>query len=90
MFQSTAFAIENRQGIEEQKLENAMSTLRRLDAPNLQPGSESIKKVELAKWLSDWHLVAFLQTTQLFSVVCTVLVINIRFSDRGPSRRISS
>ncbi|PPQ92667.1 hypothetical protein CVT25_013974 [Psilocybe cyanescens] len=67
VFQSTAFAIENRPGLENQSLETAMSALNRLEAPSLYPGSESYKKIELAKWLSDWHFVAFLQTTQLFS-----------------------
>ncbi|KAJ8517029.1 hypothetical protein ONZ45_g5716 [Pleurotus djamor] len=69
VFKSTSFSIENRQGIEEQQIEQVMRTLRDLGAPDLQPGSKdnSYKRVELAKWLSDWHLVAFLGTTQLFS-----------------------
>ncbi|KDR84851.1 hypothetical protein GALMADRAFT_233283 [Galerina marginata CBS 339.88] len=67
VFQSTQFAIENRPGLENQNLENAMAALRKLEAPSLHPGSESYKKIELAKWLSDWHFVAFLETTQLFS-----------------------
>lgn len=46
-----------------------MAELRRLEAPSLFPGSESHKKIELARWLSDWHLIAFLQTSQLFSEV---------------------
>lgn len=51
-----------------------MSTLASLDAPNIQdsrtakPG-EAHKRAELAKFLSDLHLVAFLGTTQLFSIV---------------------
>lgn len=69
MFQSTSYPIENRPGLENQNLDGVMSTLRRLDAPSLFPGSESIKKVELARWLSDWHLSAYIDTTQLFSVV---------------------
>lgn len=53
-----------------------MSTLASLDAPNIQdsrtakPG-EAHKRAELAKWLSDLHLVTFLGTTQLFSIVST-------------------
>ncbi|KIM48322.1 hypothetical protein M413DRAFT_440044 [Hebeloma cylindrosporum] len=66
-FQSTQFAIENRPGLEDQNLDNAMTTLRRLEAPSMFPGSDGYKKIELATWLSDWHLVTFLQTTQLFS-----------------------
>jgi len=51
-----------------------MSTLATLDAPNIhesrtaKPG-EAHKRVELAKWLSDWHLIAFLGATQLLSPV---------------------
>ncbi|KAL0950742.1 hypothetical protein HGRIS_007515 [Hohenbuehelia grisea] len=71
VFKSSKFSIENRQGIEEQQVEQVMATLRDLDAPNIQSSSASPgdahKRLELAKWLSDWHLVAFLGTTQLFS-----------------------
>ncbi|KJA26074.1 hypothetical protein HYPSUDRAFT_36938 [Hypholoma sublateritium FD-334 SS-4] len=67
LFQSTQYAIENRPGLENQSLDNVMAELRKLDAPSLFPGSEGHKKIELAKWLSDWHLIAFLQTSQLFS-----------------------
>jgi hypothetical protein len=51
-----------------------MSQLFNLDAPNIQdsrtarPG-EVHKRIELAKWLSDWHLIAFLGTTQLIAEV---------------------
>ena len=69
LFHSTQFSIENRPGLEDQNLERVMTTLSKLEAPSLYPGSESYKKIELAKWLSDWHLVVFLQTTQLFSQV---------------------
>jgi nuclear protein localization family protein 4 len=69
MFHSTTFAIEHRAGLEDQTLNAVMSTLRRLEAPSLFPGTDSIKKVELARWLSDWHLMSYLDTTQLFSVV---------------------
>ncbi|KAF8078317.1 NPL4 family-domain-containing protein [Lyophyllum atratum] len=72
IFRSTRFNIENRPGLEDQRVEQVLSTLATLDAPNIhdsrtaQPG-ETQKRMELAKWLSDWHLVAFLGTTQLFS-----------------------
>ncbi|KAK7064546.1 nuclear protein localization protein 4 [Favolaschia claudopus] len=72
LFQSAKFAIENRPGLEDQRVENVISALARLDAPNIgdsrlaKPG-EAHKRRELATWLSDWHLVAFLDTTQLFS-----------------------
>lgn len=51
-----------------------MSALADLDAPNIQdsrsakPG-EAHKRTALAQFLSDWHLVVFLGTTQLFSPV---------------------
>lgn len=73
MFQSTQFAIENRPGVEDQTLDNVMAQLQKLDAPSLHPGIDSYKKIDLAKWLSDWHLVAFLETSQLFSPVCLLL-----------------
>ena len=69
MFHSTTFAIEHRAGLEDQTLDAVMSALRRLEAPSLFPGTDSIKKMELARWLSDWHLMSYLDTTQLFSVV---------------------
>jgi nuclear protein localization family protein 4 len=74
LFQSSRFAIENRPGLEDQRIEGVISTLAGLDAPNIvdsrvaKPG-EAHKRRELATWLSDWHLVAFLDTTQLFSPV---------------------
>lgn len=48
--------------------------LSRLGAPSILPsgqsnGGDMQKHIELAKWLSDWHLIAFLQTTGLFSEV---------------------
>jgi hypothetical protein len=57
-----------------------MTTLFKLEAPSLYPESESYKKIELAKWLSDWHLVVFLQTTQLFSQVFFFLITIYYFS----------
>ncbi|KAF7306588.1 MPN domain-containing protein [Mycena indigotica] len=72
LFNSTKYAIENRPGLENQTIESVMNNLANLDAPNIhdsrtaRPG-EAHKRRELATWLSDWHLVAFLDTTQLFS-----------------------
>jgi nuclear protein localization family protein 4 len=51
-----------------------MSQLLQLEAPDIhesrtaKPG-EAHKRIELAKWLSDWHLIAFLGTTHLISDV---------------------
>ncbi|KAJ3980164.1 NPL4 family-domain-containing protein [Lentinula detonsa] len=70
VFQSTQFFIENRL-IEHQTVERVLSQLSVLGAPDIpdsrhrKPG-DAQKAFELAKFLSDWHLVAFLDTTQLF------------------------
>ncbi|KAF7339992.1 hypothetical protein MVEN_01916900 [Mycena venus] len=82
LFQSARFAIENRPGLEDQRVESVISTLARLDAPNIvdsriaKPG-EAHKRTALAAWLSDWHLVAFLDTTQLFSPEDVKLMMRI-------------
>ncbi|KAJ3908182.1 NPL4 family-domain-containing protein [Lentinula edodes] len=71
LFQSTQFHIENRPGLENPTVEGVLSQLSALGAPDIQdsrhrkPG-EAQKVFELAKFLSDWHLIAFLDTTQLF------------------------
>ncbi|KAJ2920228.1 hypothetical protein MD484_g186, partial [Candolleomyces efflorescens] len=77
LFRSTQFCIENRPGLEDQTLERAMSELSRLDAPALVPGQDTYKKKDLAEWLSDFHLIAFLQTTQLLSIDDLNLLIKI-------------
>ncbi|KAJ7139750.1 NPL4 family-domain-containing protein [Mycena epipterygia] len=82
LFLSSKFAIENRPGLEDQRVESAISALASLDAPNIvdsriaKPG-EAHKRRELATWLSDWHLVAFLDTTQLFSPEDVKLLMRI-------------
>ncbi|KAJ7785914.1 NPL4 family-domain-containing protein [Mycena metata] len=82
LFQSAKFAIENRPGLEDQRVEGVISTLAALDAPNIgdsrtaKPG-EAHKRRALATWLSDWHLVAFLDTTQLFSPADVKLMMRI-------------
>ncbi|KAF8213471.1 NPL4 family, putative zinc binding region-domain-containing protein [Mycena galopus ATCC 62051] len=61
LFQSAKFAIENRPGLEDQRVEGVISTLAQLEAPtildsrNAKPG-EAHKRRALATWLSDWHL----------------------------------
>lgn len=74
MFHSTKFNIENRSGLESQTIESVLDSLRRLGAPDMHPsthsgGGDAHKRIELAKWLSDWHLIAFLGTTGLVSEV---------------------
>ena len=75
MFHSTEFSIENRPGLEDQSIEKVLHALHRLGAPDILPsthstGGDSHKRIELAKWLSDWHLIAFLGTTGLIPEVC--------------------
>ncbi|KIK71420.1 hypothetical protein GYMLUDRAFT_186161 [Collybiopsis luxurians FD-317 M1] len=71
VFQSTQSLIENRPGLEDQTVERVLSQLASLGAPDVidsrhrAPG-QAQKVFELAKALSDWHLIAFLDTTQLF------------------------
>ncbi|KAF8922239.1 NPL4 family-domain-containing protein [Mucidula mucida] len=72
MFRSTAFKIENRQGLEDQTVDSVLSSLLSLNAPDIVESKKMIpgqahKTFELAKWLSDLHLIAFLDTTQLLS-----------------------
>ncbi|KIM67089.1 hypothetical protein SCLCIDRAFT_1210569 [Scleroderma citrinum Foug A] len=67
LFRSTAFAIENRPGLEDQQIESALSALNRLGAPSIEESRDLSRRIELAKWLSDWHLITFLDSTQLMS-----------------------
>ena len=69
LFRSTKFRIENRPGLEDQSTEGVIKELVKLNAPEVTPGNggNHSKKRALAEWMSDWHLIAFLQTTQLFS-----------------------
>jgi nuclear protein localization protein 4 homolog len=52
-----------------------MRSLNELGAPDVQPSQQGAsagdahRRIELAKWLSDWHLVAFLGTCGLLSEV---------------------
>lgn len=56
--------------MEDQSIEKVIGELSKLDAPQVSAGTNDGQKlVALAQWLSDWHLVSFLGTTQLFSVV---------------------
>jgi len=73
VLRSHRFPIENRPGLEEQSIEQVMRSLNELGAPDIQPtnrhGSraDAHGRLELAKWLSDWHLLDFLGTCGLLS-----------------------
>lgn len=82
LFQSTGFPIENRPGLHDQSLEVVVSRLasivRASDGEVGDVGTWPPRiKEEVAKWLSDWHLVAFLCYQGLFSLV--------RLSSSSPS-----
>ncbi|KIK26619.1 hypothetical protein PISMIDRAFT_265078 [Pisolithus microcarpus 441] len=66
LFRSTNFAIENRPGLEDQHVESLLGSLNQFST-SAQGGRELSNRVELAKWLSDWHLIVFLDSTQLLS-----------------------
>lgn len=74
MFQSTEFAIENRPGLEDQQIESVLGSINSIGMPSLEDTLNGAKRLEVAKWLSDWHLIAFLETTQLLSPVWFLLV----------------
>lgn len=74
MFRSIQFSIENRLGIEDQRVESFLGELNRLGALEIQPtyGNKSDnleKRNKLAQFLSDYHLITFLSETQLLSSV---------------------
>lgn len=49
-----------------------MRSLNELSAPDVQASQKDAnthRRLELAKWLSDWHLIAFLGTCGLLSEV---------------------
>lgn len=57
-----------------------MRSLNELGAPDVQPsrrdagggGDNAHRRLELAKWLSDWHLLSFLGTSGLLSEVTNI------------------
>ncbi|KAF8446167.1 NPL4 family-domain-containing protein [Boletus edulis BED1] len=83
MFQSTEFAIENRPGLEDQQVQSILSSLNRLvGTPSSEDMRDGTKRLEVAKWLSDWHLIAFLETTQLLSPDDTKILMRTATSPR--------
>lgn len=52
-----------------------MKDLAKMQAPEILPGEGMTqRRRDLASWLSDWHLIAYLETTQLVSHVRLHLV----------------
>ncbi|KAI0029157.1 polyubiquitin-tagged protein recognition complex Npl4 component [Vararia minispora EC-137] len=70
IIRSQQFPIENRPGLEDQSIELVLRRLNELHAPDVGKSDadrDAHRRLELAKWLSDWHLIAFLGTSGLFS-----------------------
>lgn len=82
LFHSTKFHIENRPGLEDQSVEGVIKELAKLNTPEITPGNggDLSKKRALAEWISDWHLVAFLATTQLLSPGDTETLLEVASS----------
>lgn len=66
---STSFSIENRPGIEEQDVSSIIADLGRLKAGEVTLGQGGARTKELLKYLSDWHLLAYLGTVGLLGPV---------------------
>ncbi|KAI0359004.1 polyubiquitin-tagged protein recognition complex Npl4 component [Trametes cingulata] len=70
LFRSVQYKIENRPGLEDQSIEDVLRQLAQIqayDVPESAHGGELQKRQSLAKFISDWHLIAFLGTTGLIS-----------------------
>ena len=66
------YRIENRPLLEDQTIEHVLHRFAELEAYDVHPsgaGGDRSKRQALARFLSDWHLVAFLGTTGLISPV---------------------
>ena len=72
MFYSVDYKIENRPGLEDQSIENVLHRLAEIKAFDVREssqGDDRQKRQALARFLSDWHLVAFIGTTGLVNPV---------------------
>ncbi|KAI0336196.1 polyubiquitin-tagged protein recognition complex Npl4 component [Cubamyces sp. BRFM 1775] len=70
LFRSIKYKIENRPGLEDQSTEDVLRQLAQLEAydiPESSQGGDLQKRQVLARFISDWHLIAFLGTTGLIS-----------------------
>jgi nuclear protein localization family protein 4 len=68
--------------LEDQSTEGVIKELAKLNAPEITPGDggDHSKKRALAEWISDWHLIAFLATTQLFTPGDTKTLLEVASS----------
>lgn len=89
LFLTSSFPIENRPGLHDQSMEGVIRELMRiLQSSDLEVGDTAtwpsrIKK-EVEKWLSDWHLVAFLAMYGPFSVEEQKLVAMVATAHHHP------
>ncbi|OCF41793.1 nuclear protein localization protein 4 [Kwoniella heveanensis CBS 569] len=93
LFLSNSFPTENRPGLHDQSLELVISQLsgilRKSDAEIGDTGTWPLRiKKEVEKWLSDWHLVAFLCMQGLFSleeqkVLCRAATMHAHPKDKN-------
>ncbi|KAI0768630.1 polyubiquitin-tagged protein recognition complex Npl4 component [Trametes elegans] len=70
LFRSVKYKIENRPGLEDQSAEDVLRQLAQAEAydvPESTHGGDLQKRQALARFLSDWHLIAFLGTTGLIN-----------------------
>ncbi|KAI0639037.1 polyubiquitin-tagged protein recognition complex Npl4 component [Trametes polyzona] len=70
VFRSIKYKIENRPGLEDQSIEDVLRQLAELEAYNVTEsgqGGDAHKRQALARFISDWHLIAFLGTTGLIN-----------------------
>ncbi|KAI8983421.1 polyubiquitin-tagged protein recognition complex Npl4 component [Trametes punicea] len=70
IFRSVRYKIENRPGLEDQSIEDVLRRLAEFEAydiPESTRGGDLQKRRNLATFISDWHLIAFLGTTGLIN-----------------------
>lgn len=89
LFLSTSFPVENRGLLDDQSMEVVVRNLMRiLQSSDLEVGDTSTWpariKTEVAKWLSDWHLVTFLAIHGPFSTDEQKLVAMVSTAHRHP------
>ncbi|KAM5532765.1 hypothetical protein V8D89_013562 [Ganoderma adspersum] len=68
LFYSADYKIENRPGLEDQSIQNVLHRLAEINAYDVHEssqGGDRQKRQALARFLSDWHLVAFIGTSGL-------------------------
>jgi nuclear protein localization family protein 4 len=89
LFLSTAFPIENRPGLHDQSMEVVVRDLMKiLQTSDLEVSDTATWPVrvkdQVAKWLSDWHLVAFLCMHGTFSADEQKLLAKVSTAHRHP------